>query len=265
MTTARASWSGSVSFGLVNFNVRLYGAATSRDVSFNQVHASCNSRIKSPIWCPSCERMVERTELIKGYTVSKEQLVVLDEQDMAQLPLNSTKVVEIVAVVPAADVPTQMVEKSYWVGPDDRTKVGHKPFALLRDVLAAKNVVAIGRIAMRSGKENLVALRPHGKALEMTILYWADELVDSGAVEETVSDVEISPAERSLAETLVASLEQPIDVVFEQRDAYRDAVEALVEAKLQGKEPLRAPEMPKVESVDLMAALEASIRARKAA
>lgn len=263
-STARASWSGAVSFGMVSFPIKLYGAVTDRNVRFKQVHRPCGGTTNAETVCRTCEKTVDRADIVKGFEIAKGEVIVLEEQEMAELPLNSTKVVEIFATMPADDLPVAMIEKTYWMGPDDKMKIGHKAFALFRDALERSGEVAIGRIAMRSGKEDLCAIRPHGKALMFTRLYWGDELVSPVAIEETVSDVVVSEAEADLADQLIASLSRGPAVVFEQRDAYREAVEALVDAKMQGKEVVHTPQPPKPE-VDLMAALRASVEATKAA
>ena len=262
-TTARATWSGSVTFGMVSFPVRLYGAARDKDLRFNQVHKACGQRVNAPTVCRTCNVEVTRDELVKGYAVSKDQLVLLEENDFEALPLASVQAVEVIAAVDEAELPFVMADKTYWVGPDDRARVGHKAFVLFRDALARKGQVAVGRIAMRAGKENLCVVRPYGKALALTLLHWGDELVDSGAVEESVAEVAVSEAEAALADKLLDSLRSEPDVLFEQRDAYREALETLIEAKLSGQEPVRLPAVKPAESVDLLAALEASLAAAK--
>jgi len=245
---------------MVQFPIRLHGAATDRNIRFNQVHKECKQRTNSSTVCRHCARDVERSELVKGYEVTKGQMVLLEENDFANLPLNSVKSVEVIATVDPDDIPVSMVVKTYWVGPDDRVKVGHKAFVLFREALDRSGMVAIGRIAMTAGRETLVAIRPWGKALALTTLHWSDELVASATVEETVSDVEISEAEADLADKLVGSLLNAVDVM-EQKDAYREALESVIDAKLSGTEPVKMPERQETESVDLMAALTASVDA----
>lgn len=259
---SRSSWSGMVSFGLVQFPVRLYGSVQDRTVRFHTVHRECGSRTNAPTVCRTCDREVtDKAELVKGYAVSKEQLVLLDDGDFENLPLVSTKTVEITECVFPELVPLEMQEKVYYVGPDERQRVGHKAFVLFRDALAKTGKVAIGRIALRTGRENLCAIRPHGDALALQVLHWGDELAGSTDVEASVQQVQVAPEEAKLAEQLIGSLVKDGDSqLFEYRDAYREALELMIDDKLAGKEPTRMPEQPKQESADLLAALQASLK-----
>lgn len=263
--TTRSSWSSSVTFGMVQFPVRMYGAVSDRTLRFTTVHRPCGNRINSPTVCRTCDKEVEdKSETVRAYAVSKDQLVWLEDSDFESLPLVSTKAIEVTETVHPELLPLEMQEKVYFVGPDDRQKVGHKAFVLFRDALKKTGKVAIGRVAIRTGRENLVAIRPHGDALLMQVLRWGDELSGCEDVEATVQDVTVAPEEMELAEQLVQSLEKETSQLMEYHDAYREALEMRIDEKLLGKEPTRMPEQPKVESADLLASLKASLQKKAA-
>lgn len=250
-----------MSFGLVSFPIRLHTAVREQDVKLHNVHRDCGSRVSMPKVCRTCDREVEAADLIYGYEYAKDLQVLIEKGDLDDLPLSSSTAVEVSAFVPLADVPALLFQKSYYVGPDARGKVGHKAYALFRDVLAETGKAAVAKLAMRS-KEQVCLIRPHGKALAITLLHWPDELVASDDVEGLAGDVEVSEAERALALQLVESLSKPAAVINEAKDEYRLALSTLVEAKVAGSETAPIPLKPHPERspvVDLVTALEQSI------
>lgn len=260
-SAVRSAWSGSVSFGMVQFPVRLYNAASEKTLRFNNIHRKCGNKVSGPTVCRPCGGMeiTDRADLIKGYELSKDQLVHLEETDFEALPLASIKAIEVVATVDPSDVAPQTISKSYWMGPDDRNKVGDKAFVMFRDALGRSGRVAIGRIAM-SNKERLAAITARGKVLEVSLLFWNDELNGSESVEATIDDIEVSEKEAALADRLMASLETTIEEAYDiQQDEYRAALMTLIESKLDGSEPIFSPAAATSSAEDLMAALEASL------
>jgi len=260
--TAKSSGSAVISFGMVNVPVRFYGVVREKDVRFNQVHRECGSRTNAPTVCRMCDREVERTELVKGYDTGA-GIVLLEEQDFEGLPLESSKAITVTRFVPAAELPVVMAAKSYYLAPDERTKAPQKGFVLLRDVLAETGQAAIGKLA-RSGKEQLVALLPEGRALLMLYLHWPDEVSASGEVESLIEDVQVSDIERNLAKELVSALAGPFYEVREEHDEYRFALEALLASKQDGTALPTLTERAAVPAPDMLDALRASVEAAKA-
>src|ERR1700693_4455559 len=183
---ARSIWNGVVSFGMVSIPVKLYTATESKDVSFNLLHKTCGSRLKQLRWCPVDEREVPWDEIERGYQYTKEQYVVLTDEDFEKIPLPSKNTVEPAAFVDAKDSDPILYEKSYYLEPEE---TGIKPFALLMRALKKKNLTAIAKLAIRN-KERLCALRPYDGTLMLETLYYPDEIrVQKGA---SLPDVKVS-------------------------------------------------------------------------
>lgn len=261
MAEARSSSSGMITFGMVSVPVRLYPMISDKSVRFNNLHAVCGGRTKSPTHCPACAVDVETSELVKGISIGG-QVVQLTPEDLESLPLTSSKAIEITGFVDEDDVPFYRFDHSYFLGPDDRQKVGQRAFQLLHPALVEAGKCGIARMA-RSGKESLVIIRPAGRVLALSHLHWQAEVNDVAAVEETLDKTELSETERQMAVTLVGAMPDAGDDLVSAEDGYRAAVDALVETKLQGGtiQPIAAPAPP---MLDLVAALKASLEAANA-
>ena len=252
----RSIWNGVVSFGMVSIPVKLYAATDSKDISFRQVHDTCGSRIKQLRWCPACEREVEYGEIVRGYEYAKDELIVLTDEDFSKLPLPSKQAIELSAFVQAEGIDSIYYEKSYYLEPE---QTGAKPFALLMRALKEKQLTAVAKIAIRN-KERLCALRPYNGTLMLETLFYPDEIrVEKGA---GAPEVKVSDKELSMAYSLIDLMTEEFNPAA-YRDAYREALAEIIEAKLQGGEIVEAPAAPKGKVVDLMAALKASVEAAK--
>jgi DNA end-binding protein Ku len=253
---ARSIWNGVVSFGMVSIPVKLYTATDSKDISFNQLHKKCGSRMKQLRWCPTCEREVEWDEVSRGYEYTKDEYVVLTEEDFAKLPLASKHTIDLAAFVKSDAIDPIFYEKSYYLEPDE---TGIKPFVLLMRALHKKGLTAVAKLAIRN-KERLCALRPYDGTLMLETLYYPDEVrVQKGA---DLPSVKVSEKELSMAFSL-------IDLMLEEfhpeeyKDNYREALMEIINAKLQGAQIVEAPAPPRGKVVDLMSALKASVDAAK--
>jgi len=254
----RAIWKGAVSFGLVNVPVRLYSATEDRDVSFHQVHAEDGGRVRYKRVCQVCGEEVAYADIAKGYELDSGDVVVLTDEDLSELPLPTAKTVELLAFVPAEQVDPVSYSRSYYLEPD---KAGVKPYALLRDALQDAGRVGLVKVAIRN-RESLAVLRPRDDVLVMQTMVWPDEVRD--AEFESLSDgVKASKAERDVARTLIDTMAEDYDPT-RYHDAYRAAVEEVVQAKATGGE-VRKAEQPeeKAPVVDLVAALKASVEAAR--
>lgn len=256
----RAIWKGAVSFGLVSIPVRLHSATEDRDVAFHQVHAADGGRIRYRRVCSECGDEVAYADLAKGYDLPSGEMVVLTDEDLADLPLPTAKAVELVAFVPAEQLDPLAFAKGYLLEPDS---AGLKPYQLLRRALESTGRVGLVKVAIRT-KETLAVLRPREDGLVLQTMVWPDE-VRATRFDVLDRDVTVSDAEVAVAEALVEAM--TADYEPEQyTDSYREALEAVIDAKQAGRqvEPAPAAEQP-AEVVDLVSALRASVTAAREA
>ncbi len=251
----RAIWRGVISFGMVSIPIKLLTATDSKDIAFRQLRRDTNTRIRQMRWDPVEEREVAYDEIVKGYEYAKDRYVVLEDEDFEKLPLPSRHTVELTAFVAEAEIDPIHYEKSYYLEPEE---TGIKPYSLLIRSMQKKGLIAIAKIAIRN-KERLCALRPRGDQLILETLLFPDEIREP----EAIAVAEVSDAEMEMAAALIEMLEGPFDP-SQYRDEYREALMAMITAKLEGEEVV-TPEAPTAQpAVDLMAALRASVEAAKA-
>ena len=251
----RSIWNGVISFGMVSIPVKLYTATQSKDISFHLLHKECNTRLQQLRWCPTHERPVEWSEVVRGYEYARDEHVILTEEDFEKLPLPSKQTVELSAFVKAEEIDPVYYEKSYYLEPDAK---GIKPFALLMTALREKGLTGIAKIAVRN-KEQLCALRPMDGTLILETLFYPDEI----RVEKTeLPDVTISDKELEMAYTLIDLLSEEFEPE-KYKDEYRDALMKLIEAKLEGEELPEVAAAGPAKVTDIMSALRASVEAAK--
>src|SRR3954470_4559647 len=255
----RSIWKGSVSFGLVSIGVKLYSATEERDVSFNQVRRSDGARIRYKRVAESDGEEVAYADIAKGYQLPSGETVVLTDEDFEDLPLPSAKVVDVVQFVPSDQIDPIYYAKSYYLEPE---KNATKPYVLLRDALQQADSVALVKVAIRT-RESLATLRVRDGVLVLETMVWPDEVrtPDFGFLDE---DVTVRPQELAMAESLIESMSSDFDP-GQYHDEYREALEQVIEAKVEGREVVEQPvqEEDTGSVVDLMAALRASVAAAK--
>ena len=258
----RAMWKGAVSFGLVNVPVRMYTATSSHDVSFHQVHRSDGGRIKYKRTCDACGEEVGYDEIAKGYEAPDGQLVILTDEDLGELPVTASREIEVERFVPAEQIDPMLLEKSYYLEPD---KMGVKPYALLREALRNADRMALVHVAIRQ-RSTLAVLRVRDDVIVLQTMLWPDEIRRPDF--DTLGDAsDLRPQELAMASSLVDSMTGDY-VPDEFTDDYREAVETLISAKLQGGDtrevpvPVAAP-AGSGQVVDLLAALQRSVEAAK--
>ena len=255
----RSIWKGSVSFGLVSIGVKLYSATEERDVSFHQVRRSDGSRIRYKRVAESDGEEVPYSEIAKGYQLPSGETVVLTDEDFADLPLPSARVVDVHQFVPADQIDPIYYNKSYYLEPE---KTAIKPYLLLRDALEESDMVGLVKVAIRN-REQLATLRVRDGVIVLGTMIWPDEVraADFGFLD---SDVELRPQEQAMARSLVESMAGDF-VPEEYTDDYRAALQSVIEAKVEGREIVEAeePQPTAGNVVDLMSALRASVEAAK--
>jgi DNA end-binding protein Ku len=259
----RAMWKGAVSFGLVNVPVKLYTATTNHDISFHQVHRTDGGRIRYKRVCDVCGEQVSYDDIAKGYESEDGQLVILTDEDLAELPVASSREIGVEKFVPSEQIDPMWMEKSYYLEPE---KTGAKPYALLREALREADRMALVTISIRQ-RSTMAVLRVRDDVIVLQTLLWPDEIrkPDFGSLD---GDETARPQELAMAASLVESLSGDYDP-DEFNDEYRDEMEALVDAKLSGGETAPAPQPREAEGtgevVDLLSALQRSVeRAREA-
>jgi len=255
----RAIWKGAVSFGLVSIPVKLYTATEEKDVSFHQVHREDGGRIRYKRVCQIDGEEVAYGDIAKGYELPSGETVVLTDEDFADLPLTSSRVVDVLSFVPLEQVDPIYFAKSYYLEPE---KNATKPYVLLRDALQQADSVALVKVAIRT-REALATLRVRDGVLVLETMVWPDEVrtPDFGFLDE---DVTVRPQELAMAESLIESMTGDFDPDL-YHDEYREALEKVIEAKIEGREVVEQPvqEEDTGSVVDLMAALRASVAAAK--
>ena len=256
---ATTVWKGQLAFGLVSFPVKLFTAARSESISFNQLHKSDNSRIKQVLFCQSEDKPIPRNEIVKGFEYEKDRYVVIDDEDVRKVAPSTAKVMEILEFVKVAEVDPVYFESSYYMAPDE---AGEKPYALLFNTLKKTGYVGIAKIAMHN-REHIVIFRPGQHGLLMHTMYYSHEI---RKVEEFRTDISmVREAEVKLAEMLVESLAATFEPE-KYRDTYNDNLRALIEAKVQGQEVVATPVREMAKVIDIMEALKQSLAiARKPA
>ena len=258
---ARSMWKGAIQFGLVTIPIKLY-TATESDyaIRFNMLHETDLSRIQMKVWCPEDEKVISRSETVKGYEYSPDQYIVITDEDLEKVPLKTVRSIEIEQFAPRDETTrqhAQFTKAAYYVEPD---KIGRKAFYLLRQVLAEKGLTAICKVVIRD-REALAALDPFEDTMLLTTLHWPDEIRSTGELDLPAEEFDFKPAEMKMAEQLVEAMTDAFDP-SRYKDEYREALLSVINAKVEGVEiaqPEPAEESTKI--VDLMKLLEASVKA----
>ena len=253
----RSMWKGAISFGLVTIPVAVYPATEEKTLKFNQLHDEDGGRIRYKRVCEKDGEEVTFEHIVKGYEVEKDRYVVLTDEDLNAVPVESSRAIDIHRFVDLDDIDPVMFKKSYYLVPEE---TGAKAYALLREAMADDGRVGIAKVSFRD-KEHLAALRFKDEAFVLETMYWPDEIreADFGGVDVSAK---IRGQELEMAKQLIESLSGDWNPE-EYSDEYREALLQIVEAKLNGQEiEVVAPE-PTAKVVDLMEALKASVAAAK--
>jgi len=251
---AQTVWKGHLTFGLVSVPIRLYAAARTETVSFNQLHKTCGTRVKQKLFCPSCEKTVERSELVKGAEVEGGRFVLVEDTDLQAMAPESGTSMEVLEFVKLEEVDPVYFDSSYYMVAEN--KAGEKPYFLLQKSLQEMHYAAIAKLS-KANREHIVIVRPSGPGLMLHTLFYQDEVrqvADYGQ-----DDVQLSDKELELGKLFVSSLAAPFDS-SKYHDRYRENLTSLIAAKAQGQ-TIEATATPAAQppAMDLMAALKASL------
>jgi DNA end-binding protein Ku len=258
----RATWKGALKVSLVNIPIRVFPATESAaSLSFNQLHAECQTRIQQKRWCPKCEREVPLTEVVKGYEFAKGRYVVMEEEDFAKVSVPSTRVISLEQFTDETAIDPMYVDRAYFLAPDGQ--VAADAYAVMREGMRGK--VGIGKVALY-GREYLVAIKPQQHGLVMYTLHHAAEIRTIDQIEDldTVPRT-VKPTELKLAKQVVEMFDGELNLK-DYKDEYKEELRKIIDARIAGEEYV-AQEVEEAPSnvVDLMAALRKSLDAASAA
>jgi DNA end-binding protein Ku len=254
---ATTVWKGHLTFGLISMPVRMFAAARGERISFNQLHKECHSRLKQPLFCPVCNRNVERSEIVKGYEYEKDQYVLFSEEELDKIEPPSARVMEILEFVKLSEMDPLYFDSSYYVSPED---AGVKAYQLLMKAMEQSGYGAIAKLTMHQ-REHIVIVRPGTKGMTLHTMFYSNEI---RAAESVPTDkVEVKDQEKKLAQQLIESLAAPFDPQ-KYRDEYQENLRAMISAKLQGWQVTEVAQPHLAPVIDLMEALKKSLAEKKA-
>jgi len=250
---AASVWTGYLTFGLISMPVRLFSGARSSGISFNMLHRDDLQRVKQQYYCPAENRVVERSEIVKGYEFRKDEYVVIEPEEIKKIEPKTAKTMEILEFVKTSEVDPVYFESSYYMMPEE---AGRRPYALLTKALEESEYVAIAKLTMHN-REYTVFLRPHKGGMMLHTMYYAEEVREVEGF--GAPDVELKDAEVKVAHQLIQALADEWDPK-KYHDDFQENLKKLIEAKLEGQE-VAPVEKPKklAPVVDLMAALKQSL------
>src|SRR5665213_3961955 len=226
---ASTVWKGHLTFGLVSFPVKLYSAARSESISFNQLHKTDGSRVRQVLYCAAEDKPIPRTEIVKGYEYEKDRYVVIEDEDIKKVAPQSAKVMEIQEFVKADSVDPIYLETSYYMAPDE---AGEKPYALLFDALKKSGYMGIAKVTMHN-REHVVILRPGANGVLLHTMYYNHEI---RKVDEFRTDLSlVKEKELALAQSLVEALAAEFEP-DKYKDSYRENLLKMIESKKEGRE-----------------------------
>jgi DNA end-binding protein Ku len=248
-------WKGAISFGLVMIPVKLYAATEQKDIAFRQVHRADGGRIRFRRVCSTCGAEVPYEEVAKGYELTTGEMVILTEEDMADLPLATNRSIEVLHFAPADQLDPILFNRSYYAEPES---AGARAYVLLRDALERSGTVAVAQVALRQ-RESLATLRAREGVLVLETLLWPDE-VRAAEFPFLDDDIEVRSQELKMAASLIDSMTVDFDPDA-HRDGYREALQELVDAKVEGRDVVQpaGPESAAGEPASLADALRASL------
>jgi DNA end-binding protein Ku len=258
MPMARAIWSGSISFGLLNVPVKLYSAVARRGIALREIRESDSARIKHRRVAEGTDEEVPYDKIIKAFEITKDRYVPLSKDELASLDPKKTRAIEVQDFVEIAEIDPIYFDSPYYLGPADGAE---KAYSLLAQALERSGKVAIARFVFRN-KEHLAAIRPGDGVLTLTTMRFADEVVPPEELDDVLpaEQPKIGKREIEMAEQLIDSLTRDFDPTL-YRDEYREELLAMIERKAAGEDVVAAPQEDRepTKAPDLMAALEQSI------
>ncbi|HEY2459595.1 MAG TPA: Ku protein [Candidatus Acidoferrum sp.] len=257
---ATSVWKGFLTFGLISIPIRLFSAARSERISLNQLHSVCNSRIRMPLFCPVCDRKVERSEIVKGFEYEKDQYVLFNEEELDKIEPESARSMEILEFVKVDEIDPLYFDASYYVTPEDE---GKKAYQLLLEAMEASGYAAIAKVTMHQ-REHIVVVRPRANGMTLHTMFYSSEIREVAEYGHRDKSAEPKEQEKKLATQLIESLAAKFEPK-KYHDEYQEGMKRMIAAKQQGLEVAAAPHPKLAPVIDLMEALKKSIAEKPAA
>jgi DNA end-binding protein Ku len=256
---ASSVWKGYLSFGLLSIPIRLFTAARGDRIGLNQLHEVCHTRIKMPLFCPTCDRKVERNEIIKGYEYEKDQYVLFSDEDLDKIEPESARAMEILEFVKVDEIDPLYYDASYYLTPEEE---GKKAYSLLLKAMEDSGYAAIAKVTMHQ-REHIVVIRPRKEGMTLHTMFYQSEIREVAEFSHQ-DKVEPKEQEKKLAMQLIDSLAATFEPE-KYRDEYQESRRAMVAAKQKGQEVTATVHPQRAPVIDLMDALRKSINAKPAA
>jgi DNA end-binding protein Ku len=251
---AAAAWKGFLSFGLITIPVRLYAAARSSRLQLHQLHRKCHTRLRQPLFCPTCNRPVERSEVVKGFEYEKGKYALIEPEELKKIEPPSAQSMDVLAFVKNSEIDPLFFDASYFLVPEEQ---GRKAYQLLLKALEDTKRVAIAKITMHQ-REYTTFIRPYDHGLALHTMYYANEVREAPGYGKT-EGVKLTPKEVKLAEQLVENLSEEFQIQ-KYHDEFQERLHALIEAKRKGRETAaEAPQPRRAPVIDMMTALKKSL------
>jgi DNA end-binding protein Ku len=257
---ASAVWKGSLNFGLVSIPIALYAAARREHTPLHLLHKTCHTRLKQPLYCPTHNRIVDRTEVVKGYEYEKGEYVLVDDSELEKITPRSSKIMEILAFVKEEQIDPIYLDASYFALPG---KEAEKPYQLLLKALEETNRLGIAKLTMHD-REYTVFVRPRDHGLTVHTMYYQSEIREVQGYGARPKSLQVKPQEIKLAEQLVETLSE--DFHPEQyHDTFQERLRELIAAKQKGETIEERPAPRETKVINMMDALKKSLQQAKAA
>jgi DNA end-binding protein Ku len=249
-------WKGSISFGLVNIPVKMFAATEDRDIHFKYIHKKCKTPVKNERVCPTCNEKITPDDIVRGYEYEPGHFVIIEDQDIDAIKPASAKTVEILDFVNLKEIDPIYFEKSYYLSPQETG--GSKAYNLLRKAMDDTGRIGVARITIRD-KQSLAILRVVSNILVLETIFFPDEVRDIRQIPGIPENAGVDERELTMAEQLIENLTAEFKPE-KYKDDYREALFEMIQKKIEGEEIVTAPEAPKRNVIDLMAALQASLK-----
>lgn len=252
---AASVWKGALTFGLLSIPIRLYAAARTERTRLHQLHAKCHTRLRQPLYCPTCNRIVKRDEVVKGFEYEKGRYVIIDKEDLKKITPDSGRSMEILAFVKGEQIDPIFFESSYLALPD---KDADKPYQLFLTALEETERVGIAKFTMHQ-RDYTVFVRPRDGGITIHTMYFVNEIREVPGHGEKPKNLQLRPQEIKLAEELIETLSEDFNPA-QYHDTYQEQLRALVEAKQKGKGVIEKPAPKHAKVIDIMEALKRSVQ-----
>ncbi|NLL21296.1 MAG: Ku protein [Firmicutes bacterium] len=251
----RAMWKGSISFGLVNIPVRLFAATEKKDLKFRYLHAPCHTPLEYQKVCSTCKTEVPWEEIIRGYEYERGRFVVLSEEEIDAAAGEKERLIEIQDFIQLEEIDPVYFQNSYYLAPDGP---GGRPYLLLWEAMRETGKIALATVTLRT-KESMAVVRTYKEVLSLSTMFYPDEVRSVQDLPDLPKGLEVREKELVMAKELILNLSTSFEPE-KYKDSYRNKLLDVIQAKVEGKEIAVAPSPEREKVVDLLEALQASVK-----